>query len=58
MFTEHVELTRYFHDSYILREAVSGSVSGCRGGPMQDLGGPWWDKFFEDRSKPCPFFVP
>jgi len=20
--------------------------------------GPWWDSFYEDRAKPCPFFVP
>jgi SAM-dependent methyltransferase len=24
---------------------------------MEDRGGAWWDEFFEDSSKPCPFFV-
>jgi hypothetical protein len=24
---------------------------------MEDRGGAWWDEFFEDRSKPFPFFV-
>jgi len=32
MFTEHVELTRYFHDFYMLREAASGLATGCREG--------------------------
>ncbi len=24
---------------------------------MKGRGGAWWDEFFGDRSKPCPFFV-
>ena len=24
---------------------------------LVDRGGQWWDEFFADRSKPCPFFV-
>ena len=57
MFTEHVKLTRYFHDFSILREQASGLATGCRGGQMEGPCGPWRDEFFGDCSKPCPLFV-
>jgi hypothetical protein len=35
----------------------SGDVPGTPGGPPEGNGAAWWDEFFADRAKPCPFFV-
>lgn len=35
----------------------SDDVPGSAGGLPEGNGAGWWDEFFADRAKPCPFFV-
>jgi len=35
----------------------SDDVPGMAGGLPEGRGAGWWDEFFADRAKPCPFFV-
>jgi len=37
--------------------ATIGDMLALLDGLLQDRSGSWWDDFYSDRQKPCPFFV-